>query len=399
MATQVSFDSPRSTPPVRVLLRGVRILFLVDEISAVTGGGAQRQILQMVDICSQSGMRPQICVFRGTEWLTPEVASCPVTHFQIQKVTSSDGLRSLRNLTRWLREQKIDILQTFFNEANLIGPFVGRLAGIPIILGTRRNLNRTHIKGPGGFHFRLQSLVNCLTNQVIANSQAVLERIVESEHISRKRICVIHNGIDLAHMRPAPELRASAREALGISPDEILVGNISGLRAIKGVQMFVNAAVDAYRHNPRLRFLLVGDGELKGQLSQSIRMYGLDGIVRLAGPAQDVRLYLAAFDIAVLCSHAEGFSNSLLEYMACGLRIIATDVGGNREALGSCGLLIQPNSQELTRAILAMSTTQTRQDFATAALLRVRDFDLSITRDRMAELYAQYLTKVEKSER
>ena len=389
---QFPVDSSPSPSTVKTLLHGARILFLVDEISANTDGGTERQILQIVDICNHSGMRPQICVFRGTEWLTPEVAGCPVTHFPIGKISSSQGFRSLIQLARWIRERKIDILQTFFSEANLIGPYVGRLARVPIILGTRRNINHARANGLSRSQFRYQILANRLTTQIIANSEAVLERIVESEHIARKRVCVVYNGIDLEHMRPAPELRASTRERLGIANDQILVGNVSGLRAIKGVQMFVNAAADAYRRDHRLRFVLVGDGELKIQLTQTIRIYGLQGVIRLVGAADDVRPYLAAFDVAVLSSQAEGFSNSLLEYMAVGLPIIATDVGGNREALGSCGLLIRPDVNELTKAILDMTAPQKRIECARAASLKVREFDLSVARERITVLYEYYLS-------
>ena len=396
MATQpvrhFPVDSSPSPSTVKTLLHGARILFLADEISASTDGGTERQILQIADICNQSGMRPQICVFRGKQWLTPEVAGCPVTHFQIGKITSSKGLHSLFQLARWIRERNIDILQTFFSEANLIGPYVGRLARVPIILGTRRNMNDARANGLSRSQFRYQILANRLTTQVIANSEAVLERVVESEHISRKRVSVVYNGIDLGHMHPIPELRASTRERLGIANDQILVGNVSGLRAIKGVQMFVNAAADAYRRDHRLRFVLVGDGELKIQLSQTIRIYGLQGVIRLVGAADDVRPYLAAFDIAVLCSQSEGFSNSLLEYMAAGLPIIATDVGGNREALGSCGLLIRPDVHELTKAILDMTAPQKRFECARAASVKAREFDLSITSERISTLYEYYLS-------
>lgn len=392
-AKQFSFDPFWSGSAVEGSLRGTRILFLVDEISAITDGGTERQILQMIDICNQNEMLPQICVFRRTRWLTAEIAKCPVIHFNIEKFSTWHGVRSLVRLTRWMCTQKFDIVQTFFSEANLIGPCVGRAAGIPVVLGTRRNLNHSARDGRGRFLLRLQALVNPLVNQVIANSQAVLERIVESEHISRKRICVVYNGIDLTHMRLAPELRVPARKSLGIKNNEILVGNVSGLRAVKGVRMFVDSCAEAYRHDPRLRFVLVGDGELKPQLEDAIRDYGLEDVIRLSGAAEDVRPYLAAFDIAVLCSHAEGFSNSLLEYMACGVPVIATDVGGNREALGSFGLLIRPEARELANAIHAMVSPDTRIHFAEAALLRVREFDLAVARDRMTKLYTHYLDK------
>ncbi|HEX5234122.1 MAG TPA: glycosyltransferase [Silvibacterium sp.] len=374
-------------------LRGARILFLVDQIAAITDGGTERQILQMIEICKQSGMKPQLCVLRRTRWLTSEIAGCPVTHFQIEKLVSIRALRIVAQITRWMHQQKFDILQTFFSEANLIGPCMGRVAGIPVILGTRRNLNHPRRRDPNRRMLRVQRVVNLLANQTLVNSHAVMERIVESEGISRKRICVVYNGIDLSHMRPAPQLREPMRRSLGISDDQILVGNVSGLRKIKGVQMFVDAAAEAYRTDPRLRFLLVGDGDLRPQLEQSIRNYGLEGIVRLNGPADDVRPYLAAFDVAVLCSHAEGFSNSLLEYMACGVPVIATDVGGNREALGACGLLVRPQATDLAGAIQVMMSPQARSNFAAAGLHKVKDFDLPNAHERMAGIYSHYMTR------
>lgn len=390
---QVTLNATSSIPVANDPLCGVRILFLVDEISAITDGGTERQILQAIDICKRIGMLPHLCVFRGTRWLTPEIAGCPVTHFQIPKLASWRGLRSLVHITRWMSSQNFDILQTWFPEANLIGPCIGRLAGIPVVLGTRRNLNHACASVYERALLYAQAGANLLVNRVIANSQAVLNRIVETEFISRKRICVVYNGIDLSKMKPAPELRVSTRRALGIRNEEILVGNISGLRAIKGVDLFVDAAAEAYLSNPRLRFVVVGDGEMKARIEEAIRNYRIEGVVRLVGAAADVRPYLAAFDMAVLSSLAEGFSNSLLEYMANGVPVIATNIGGNPEALGSCGLLIKPDAHQLAQAIQNMSCPEIRHAFAESALLRVKDFDLAIARGRMREIYTHFLTQ------
>ncbi len=374
-------------------LRGGRILFLIDEMAALTAGGTERQILQMIGICKRNGMEPHLCFLRHTRWLTPELAGCPVTHFSIEKLASPHGLRSLAELTLWIKARRFHILQTFFSEANMIGPVVARMAHVPVVLGTRRNLNHPMNELPRFGLLRLQGWTNRLVDMIIANSNAVLERIIETEGVRRDRICVVYNGIDLTYMQPRPDLRQAARRALGLKEHHLLVGNVSGLRKIKGVRMFVNAAAEASRHDPRLRFLLIGDGHLKSELLQVIRMYGLQKVFCLAGAAEDVRPHLAAFDIGVLSSHAEGFSNSLLEYMASGVPVIATDVGGNREALGSCGLLIPPETQNLATAIQFMCDPRVRREFATAALERVKEFDIELANKRLTEIYARYLEK------
>jgi glycosyltransferase involved in cell wall biosynthesis len=388
---EISYDAFSSASAMQGMIGGSRILFLVDELEPITADGSERQLLQMIDISRRNGMRPQVGVFRGTRWLTDEAAGCPVTHFDFKAISVRSSLRSLMQLKRWIAAQKFDILQALSADANLLGPVAGRLAKVPVILETRKNLNCGAPDDSTQLRLRWQSRINPLASQIIANTSAVLEQIVESERVSRDRICVIYNGIDLEQMQPAPELREAAREALGIVDDQILVGHISGFKKVDGVQMFMNAAVDAHRRDPRLRFFLVGDGELKTQMQQAIRMYGLDGIVQLRRPEEDIRPYLAAFDMGVLCSSEESLSNRLLEYMACGVPVIAADAAGNREAIGSCGLLIRPEVQELADAIQTMSDHQTRKEFAAAALEKVSEFNIDIASRRMTELYAHHL--------
>lgn len=369
-----------------------RILFLIDEMTAITAGGTERQLLQLVNIAQKNGIDPQICVLRGTEWLTSEVAGCPVTHFNIHAIQSAKGLRELNALTRWVREQKFQILQSFFNESNLLAPWIGKFAGVPIVLGSRRNLNHATVDGLRGVASIMQSVSNLLVDGIIANSDAVSEYTQKMEGFAKNKLCVAYNGIELAHLRPTPGARDATRQKLGVKPDELLVGNISGLRAIKGVGIFVEAAAAACKAHPELKFVLVGDGDMRPSIEAAIEEHGLQQCFHLAGAAEDVRSYLAAMDIAVLCSFAEGFSNSLLEYMAAGLPVIATDVGGNREALGDSGLLIRPNdAPALTDAILKLLDPELRRGFGMKAGADVHRFDIHNAETRMGEVYWNYL--------
>lgn len=369
-----------------------RILFLIDEMSAITAGGTERQLLQLVDIAWKSGLAPQICVLRGTEWLTPQVAGCSVKHFQIEAIRSRSGMASLQELLQWMRGEKFHILQAFFSESNLLGPWAGRLAGIPIILGTRRNLNHAMKEGPNRLGLRMQWVSNLLVDRIIANSEAVLQKVSESEWLSRPKLCVVYNGIDPLQMQPQPGDRARMRRELGLNDEHILVGNVSGLRKIKGVDLFVEAAALAYGKDRRLRFVLVGDGELRGEIEAQIKRVGLGPVFMLAGAADDVRPYLAAMDIAVLCSMGEGFSNSLLEYMAAELPIIATDVGGNKEALGGSGILIPAgNVQSLVEAVGTFLDPALRKAYAAEALKSVQRFDVKFAERKMQEIYWGHL--------
>jgi glycosyltransferase involved in cell wall biosynthesis len=392
MSSLLPVDAATLPPPAASAALRPRILFLIDEMTAITAGGTERQLLQLVSIAQRNGLEPQICVLRGTDWLTPAVAGCNVTHFDIQAIRSRQGLSSLRGLTRWIKSQKFQILQSFFNESNLLAPWIGKAAGVPIILGTRRNLNHATRDGLHGLARYLQSISNLLVDGIIANSDAVSNYTRDKEWFARNKLCVVYNGVELSQLLPDPGARETMRRTLGVEETDLLVGNISGLRAVKGVDVFVEAAALASKSDPRLKFVLVGDGDMRPNIEAAIEKYGLQRRFHLVGAAEDVRSFLAAMDIAVLCSFAEGFSNSLLEYMAAGLPIIATDVGGNREALGDAGLLIQPNDVvALSNAILALLDPIRRNQFGNSAKTEIHRFDIRHAELRMGEIYWNHL--------
>lgn len=372
--------------------RGPRILFLIDEVTSITAGGTERQLLQLVQIAIKTGLSPQICVLRGSNWLTPELAGCPVTQLHWRTLGSPASLLTLMRTVRWMRSQRFAALQTFFSESNLIGPWMGRMAGIPVVLGTRRNLN-VEAAALGRMPLVTQWASNLLVNGILANSEAVLRRTVATERAPLRKMLVAYNGIDVPAITPAPHHRAQMRATLGLSEQDILVGNISGLRAVKGVDLFIEAASIASKVESRLRFVLVGEGDMHEKLSLLIKEKNLSRTFFLPGPAKDVRPYLAAMDIAVLCSHAEGFSNSLLEYMAAGVATIATDVGGNREALGGNGLLIEPgNPEALAAAIRSLINPGLRRALGHAARQAVSRFDLAVAEERTATIYKHFIS-------
>lgn len=369
---------------------GARVLFLIDEMEAITAGGTERQLLQLVSIASLNGLKPTVCVLRGTRWLTEEIAGCPVMHFDVASVRSVRGICQLVRLARWAGKQHFQILQTFFAESNLLGPWIAKLSGIPIVLGTRRNLGHAMDDAPHGAA-RLQWISNFLVDEILANAKAVARKTAAAERFSAHKIRVVYNGIDLAAFQPDADMRAEMRAHLGVGESEVLVGNVSGLRAIKGVELFVEAAAMAVHTAPQMKFVLVGEGEMRPALEAAIARLRLEGIFRLAGAAENVRPYLAAMDITVLCSSAEGFSNSLLEYMAAGLPTITTEVGGNREALGNAGILIPPNNAKaLSDAMLMLLDPQARARLAAKATARAQQFDLKRANQQMGEILRGY---------
>jgi L-malate glycosyltransferase len=367
--------------------RPLRILFLVEEMEAITAGGTERQILQMIRLLRESEMAPEICIFRDTAWLTEDLAGCPVHSAGIGRLASLRVIPQFWHLVRWMRAKRFDVVQTFFIEANILGPVLVRFAGVPLILGSRRNLNywmKPH-------HLILQRISNRFVSRLVANCEAVRQRVAAMERFPLDRIDVVYNSIDADQFRPNPEIRRRMRNELQIGEERVVIGNVSTLRSVKGVQHFVAAAALVRDRLPAAYFVVIGDGPLRPSIEQQIADLQLGPVFRLFGSQEEIAPYLCAMDIAVLSSESEGFSNSILEYMAAGLPCVATDVGGNREALGDAdGAIVRPaDPSELAEALLGLiNDPNRRRDLTAKSLARIDAvFNLSSARPRLADYY------------
>jgi L-malate glycosyltransferase len=365
--------------------RPIRILYMIDEMESITAGGTERQILQMIRLMRDAGAEMHLVVLRGTEWLNAEIAGCPVEFRSVRSLISPRGMLELWRLSRWIRRQKFDILQTFFVDSNIIGPIVGRLAGIRVIIGSRRNLNHLMSRR----QLRAQRFADLFVTSLLANCSQVREVVSRTEHFPPDRIEVIYNGLDLEALRPREHERDSVRDELGIGPSEVLVGNISTLRAVKRIPEMVRAAARVRARFPQAKFVVVGEGPERTTIEQAIAADGLTGSFILTGAKEDVRPYLAALDIGVLCSQAEGLSNTILEYLAAGIPVVATDAGGNLEAVGDGGTIVPVGDVEaLAEAIAALVADGVlRIRVGGLALRRAQQFTLECAAVRLVEVY------------
>jgi glycosyltransferase involved in cell wall biosynthesis len=285
---------------------------------------------------------------------------------------------------RWMRRERFDIVHSFFVEANILAPILGWWAGVPVRIGSRRNLNHWMT-----LPYRLlQSFSNLFVTRLAANCDAVRKKIEKTESFSRGKIDVTYNGLDTERFRPDPEARERQRAALGIAPSEIVLGNTSTLRPPKGVDDFLRAARSVVKTLPA-RVLLVGDGPLRVELERLAAELDISERTIFAGAQTDVRPWLAAMDVAVMSSHAEGFSNSILEYMACGLPCVVSGVGGNAEAVSDCGIVTTPGDvPALGGAILELARSQElRERLGACARNRALLFSLPSTQKALIDYY------------
>jgi glycosyltransferase involved in cell wall biosynthesis len=204
---------------------------------------------------------------------------------------------------------------------------------------------------------------------IIVNSHAMARQLAQrTPWISATPMHVVHNGKNLEVYRPRPELRYPMRAALGLADDAMVVAFHGAFSARKNIDVLIRAL--ALRPvGSRLHALLIGEGESLPSLEALARRYGVP--VTFAGRRSDVPQVLAAADLYVHLSSAEGFSNSVIEALACGLPVIASQATSHGEQIedGVCGYLVPlRDDKAVLAAILRLaSDTQLRARMALAA--------------------------------
>lgn len=346
--------------------RKLRVCFLIDSITSPTAG-SERQLLMLLEGLDRAEFEPRLCVLQGSGWLEREFTACPVRVLGISSFKSLSALGSIIRFSRWLRSEKIDILQVHFRDSSIVGILAALLAPKVAVLAARKNQGYWMRRGD----MLLTRILNLGVDMFVANSEDTRRWVMRAEKVPGGKIRVVPNGIDCPEAdMDGGEARRSAREALGVAEDAPLVGAVSNLRPVKRVDVFVKAAALVRERMPETVFAVAGEGEERGRIEALARELGLDGSLRLLGRRLDVSALLPAFDVGVLTSDSESFSNSLLEFMAAGLPVVTTDVGGCREALGdSEGGVIVPvgDSREVARAVLMLLGSQRRRQWARAS--------------------------------
>ncbi len=332
-------------------------LSLVLSVNDLRTGGAERQLVELARGLDKSRYRVTVATLYGGQPLERELAGeAGVELVCLQRRNKYDPSPVWR-MARLLRQRRAHIVQPFLTPATFFSLLGALLAGTPIRVVTERCGLRLR-PGLGNHVYRfLEDRLTRWAQVVVANSEAG-RRYVVSRGIPAAKVRVIYNGVNPARLCHRPEERQAVRRMLGADDGIPVVGMVASLQPAKDYPTFLQAAAEIARQMPATRFLVVGEGPLRPQLEETARQLGLGAKVSFAGNQPRVAPYIAAMDVAVLssCDH-EGCSNFLLEAMALGRPIVATDVGGNRELFrdGQPGLLVPPRSpQVLASAVLSL---------------------------------------------
>lgn len=328
-ARRVPSSAPESRP--------VRVCFLIDELAPA---GTEMQLLALIRNLNRRRVRPYLCLLRGdnpvSQALEPD--DCPIRRLGVRSLRHPASLGKFWQFVRFLRRERIDVLQTYFPDSSYFGVPAAWLAGVKHRLRTRNNLG--HWLTP--LHRWLGRALNLVGTGTIANCGAARQALLDAENPRPETVVVLENGVDLERFRDVPPLPERP------TTEGPRIGVLANLRPVKGLDLFVRAAKKIHNRFPLAVFEIAGEGNLRVALERQAENEGLARNLRLLGGASDVAGFLGKLDVAVLCSHAEGMSNALLEYMAAGRPIVATAVGAATELIehGRHGLLVPPGDAD-----------------------------------------------------
>ncbi len=308
-------------------------------------GGPEKQILEHFMRLDPKRFRPLLCCFRENGQDDPMQAEAHKLGITCRTIDthSSFDLRTIGQLRRILREDKVDILCSHGYKPNVLGRLASWFAGVPAIAISRGWTAETpKIR----LYEKLDKFFLRLSDHVVAVSHGQRDKILDLG-VKPGKVSVIHNAINLDEI-PAAGPRF-LRQQLGLPGDAIIVASAGRLSPEKNYAAMIEAAAGVIRQNPKIYFVVFGEGFLRSELEGKIAAVGLGGHFLLPGFRNDLQTVLYEIDIFMLPSFTEGLPNVVLEAFASHKPVVATRVGGTPEVVQdrASGFLTRPEEHEL----------------------------------------------------
>ena len=358
----------------------VKILFGIDSL---VRGGTELQLKEMISRIDRDKYIPYLITIQPTDAsLTPK--ECIHIEWDIPKLISINGFNAMLKLSRLMRDEKIQVVQTFFQDSTIFVGLAAWIAGVQVRLASCRDM--------GFWHTTLQGLVMKVVYRsmtgYICNARIVRDHFIKQFKINVNKAYVLPNGVD--------EKLLPYVDHIGPVTDIGIVGNMT--RQVKRIDLFIKAASLVAKEYPNIRWHIVGDGYLRPQLEVLAAEQGVRNSIVFAGRVDNVTDYLQQLQIGVICSDSEGLSNAIIEYMFRGVAAVVTDVGGNPELVqeGKTGMLVPPDDAQAIadKLKLLIRDTELRRRLAISAREHVeKNYSWDKCLNESYQIYTNQLSK------
>lgn len=377
----------------------MRILHVITMLEL---GGAQRNTLHTCRRLAERGH--DVILAAGPGGLLDAEASqgpqrfVPLPHL-VRPISPWRDLRALLSLVSLVRSLRPDVVHTHSSKAGALGRLAGRLGGARVVVHTVHGWSFSEHHGAleSRAYRIIEKLSSYLCDWVVSVSRTDLDNGLEHGLVAKGRGSVIRSGIDIGRFSTSSSRVLELRSEWGAGPSDVLVVNASCLKPQKAPLDFVAAAAQAAREEDSLRFVLVGDGELRGDVERAVAKAGLAERFRLVGWRSDMPDVLAAADIVGLTSLWEGLPRTVVEARACGRPVVATAVNGTPEAIreGVQGHLVKPHDVLAFAAALVRLARDPgqRRRMGEAGRQGLEEFDQEHMVDEQERLYERLLAE------
>ena len=299
----------------------LRVLFL---LTSMPVGGAETLLVNLVRRLDRQRFAPEIVCLKEPGPLGEMLAAEMPVHSSL--LACKYDLRILPRLMKLMRRPQADAVVTVgAGDKMFWGRIAAHLAGVPVVASA------LHSTGwPDGVG-RLNRLLTGWTDAFIGVADAHADHLVQNERFPAEKVNTIYNGVDCDRFKPQDA--SAVRRELGIAAAAPVVGILAALRPEKNHELFLAGAKEIRQTVPAAQFIVVGDGPKRAELEQLSSELGIADAVHFVGSRSDVPALLAACDVVALTSHNEASPVSILEGLACGVPVVASNVGSVRETV------------------------------------------------------------------
>lgn len=347
-------------------------------------GGLENGVVNVINGLDRDRFRSSVTCLQEAGPFAARIRS-PEVEIHTLGLRRGNDIRLPLRLASLFRRTNTDVVHTRNAEAFFYGFLGAKLARGPSLIHSEHG----RVLPDSCRRMTAQRWLLAFTDGAFSVSDRLRHDLVHHLRVPERRFEVIYNGVDMGRIASAD--RPSARQALGVGDEEIVIGSVGRLVPVKNYALLMRAFS---RIAGSVRLVLIGEGPERASLEALAASTGIAARTHLLGHREDVARLLVGLDIFVLPSLSEGMSNTALEAMAAGVPTIASDVGGNGEIIqdGVSGLLFESeNEQELTeRLVCLIGNPEHRARLGRAAQERVmHEFSMGAMIRKYEDLYAR----------